>query len=110
MRSTSPMSRLESDLVLATVLGALPPDSALGKRSAAVAGESSKLRRIAYHDGPFGDVARDHGAGADYRHRPDPDPRQHDGSSADRCTLFDHTGADFQVCDRFHRAIQAAGA
>src|SRR6266550_5094871 len=104
------MFRLGSDLVGAAVLCALPAGSALRQRSAAIAGESSKLRRIAHHDAPFGDVARDHGTGADYRHRPDPDPRQHDGSSADGCTVFDHTGAHFPVSVRFHRAIQVDGA
>src|SRR5256886_8493752 len=104
------MSRLGSDLVVAAALCALPPGSALRKRSATVAGESSKLRCIARHDAPFGDVARDHGARADYRHRPDPDPRQHDGSSADGCIVFDHTGAHLPGGVRFHRAIQVDGA
>src|SRR5437773_7072480 len=104
------MSRLGSDLVVAAVLCALPPGAALRKKSAAVAGESTKLRQIARHDAPFGDVARDHGARADHRHRPDPDPRQHDGSSADGCTVFDHAGRDFPVGVRFHRAIQVDGA
>src|SRR5438046_9048081 len=104
------MSRLGRDLVGAAVLCALPAGSALRKRSAAIAGESSKLRRIADHDAPFGDVARDHGTGADHRHRPDPDPRQHDGSSADGRPVLDHTGADLPVGVRFHRALQVAGA